>query len=136
MTVNVGDVAYHSFTLDEEAMRLFRELCGDNHPLHSNMAYAKARGYDGIIGYGGILLAKVCYVLAQNIPGTNGVSLQYTIKFPQPMYVGESAEIRLEVTDVSKATCIVHCKFVIRVGTKTVATGTTQSIVPLEEIGE
>jgi hypothetical protein len=68
------------------------------------------------------------------LPGPNGTSISWSIKYHRPLYVGEPAELLLEVTHVSAATGIVESRFCIMAGEKKVASGTTQSLVPHAEI--
>ena len=134
MAIRVGSKATRKFVVDDAAMRRFQAMSGDTSRIHCDGAYAKARGYDGVIVYGGIMLAHLSHLLGMKIPGRNGLSVAWSIKFHGPLYVGEAAEIVLEVANVSAATGIVEGRFCIMAGDKKVATGTTQSIVPREEI--
>jgi acyl dehydratase len=136
MPIRAGDSASHSFVLDEASMRRFQELSGDHSRIHTDDAFARERGYTGVIAYGGILLAQLSHVLGGKLPGTNATSTKWTINYREPLYVGETAELTLEIGFVSKATGIVEGKFRIVSGARTIATGTTQSIVPAEDIAE
>jgi acyl dehydratase len=134
MTIRVGDFATHEFVIDEAAMRAFQALSGDRSRIHCDIAYARERGYKDVITYGGIMLAHLSHVLGVKIPGANGTSTKWTISYREPLYVGELASLHFEVTHVSKATGIIEGKYRIVTGTRTVATGTTQSLVPPDEI--
>jgi len=136
MTVRVGDSAARDFVVSEADMRAFQALSGDMSRIHCDGAYAKSRGYEGVIVYGGIMLAELSHVLGMMVPGANGTSLVWTIKYRKPLYVGEAARLELTVTNVSPATGVVDAKFAIQSGDKRVASGTTQSIVPPEELAE
>jgi len=116
-------------------MKWFREVAEDTSRIHCDAAYAKSRGFDGVVVYGGIMLAHLSHLLGVRIPGANGASVAWSIKYHRPLYVDEPAEIVLEVTFVSPGTGIVESRFSITAGEKIVATGTAQSIVPPDEIG-
>lgn len=117
-------------------MSLFQALSGDHSLIHTDAEYARSRGNAGVIAYGGIMLAKLSYVLGQCIPGTLGTSIQWEIAYRSPLYLDEPAEIRLEVVSVSKATGVVGAKFRIVAGERLIATGRTQSVVPSSEIAD
>jgi 3-oxoacyl-[acyl-carrier protein] reductase len=136
MTIRAGDTATHRFRLDEAAMRRFQELSGDYSRIHTDEAFAKARGYKGVIAYGGIMLAHLSHVVSNMIPGDNGMSVKWAINYREPLYVGEEAELSLTVHFVSKAAGLIESKFKITCAERTIATGTAQSIVPAEEIEE
>jgi acyl dehydratase len=127
-------MAVRKFVVDAATMRWFQEVAEDTSRIHCDRAYAQARGYADVVVYGGILVAHLSHLLGMKIPGPSGTSIAWSIKFHDPLYVGEEAEIRLEVAYLSAATGVVEGKFSIMAGAKRVATGTTQSIVPLEEI--
>jgi 3-hydroxybutyryl-CoA dehydratase len=135
MSICVGNVATRKFVVDEAAMSWFREVAEDTSRIHCDAAYAKARGFNGVVVYGGIMLAHLSHLLGMRIPGRNGTSAAWSIKYHGPLYVDEPAEIVLEVTFVSPGTGIVESRFSIAAGERKVATGTAQSIVPLDEIG-
>ncbi len=116
-------------------MRWFQEVAEDTSKIHCDRAFARSRGYADVIAYGGILIAHLSHLLGMKMPGPSGTSIAWSIKFHEPLYVGEQAEIVLEVTYLSAATGVVETKFRITAGQKQVASGTTQSVVPLEEIG-
>lgn len=134
MTICVRDIATRRFVIDAATMRWFQEVAQDTSRIHCDRAFAEARGYADVVVYGGILVAHLSHLLGMQIPGPNGTSIAWSIKFHEPLYVGEEAEIRLEVAYLSAATGVVEGKFSIMAGEKKVATGTTQSIVPAEEI--
>jgi 3-hydroxybutyryl-CoA dehydratase len=136
MPVRVGDTASHRFVLDDESMRLFQDLSGDHSRIHTDDAYARARGYKGVIAYGGIMLAHLSYLLGSKLPGTDATSTKWTINYREPLYVGEEAEVHLTVSTVSKANGVVEGKFRITCEARTIATGTTQSIVPPDQIAD
>jgi acyl dehydratase len=116
-------------------MRWFREVSGDASRIHCDLAYAKSRGYDDVVVYGGIVLMHLSHLLGTRIPGMNGTSVAWSINYHKPLYVGETSEIALEVVYVSPATGIVEGRFHVTAGEKSVASGKTQSIVPAGEIG-
>ncbi len=134
MTIRAGDTASRDFVVDENAMHWFQSVSGDTSRIHCDEAYAKSRGYDGVIAYGGIMLAHLSHLLGMRIPGENGTSISWTIRYHAPLYLGEPARISLEVVNTSPATGVVESKFRIAAGERTIASGTAQSIVPSGEI--
>jgi 3-hydroxybutyryl-CoA dehydratase len=134
MKLRVGNVATRKFVVDASTMEWFREVSQDLSRIHCDTAYARSRGFDGVVVYGGIMLAHLSHLLGMYLPGRNGTSAAWSIKYHGPLYVDEAAEIRLEVTYVSPGTGVVESVFSIMAGNKEVATGTAQSVVPLDEI--
>jgi 3-hydroxybutyryl-CoA dehydratase len=134
MTLAVGDTVEHAFVIDDAAMRTFSALSGDSSAVHVDDVFARSRGFEGAIVYGGLMLAQLSFVLGSRIPGDHGVSTRWSIDYRRALYVGQQAVLRLEITDISPATGIVETKFTISAGGRVIATGKTQSLVPLEDL--
>jgi 3-hydroxybutyryl-CoA dehydratase len=132
--IKVGDSASHTFTLTPELMAAFQDMSGDDSRIHTDDAFAKSRGYKGVIAYGGIMLSQLSRMVGTMLPGADGMSVKWTINYREPLYVGETAELRLEVSYTSREHGLVEGKFRITCEARTVATGTTQSIVPADQI--
>jgi acyl dehydratase len=115
-------------------MRWFQEVAQDTSRIHCDRAFAQARGYADVVVYGGIMLAHLSHLVGMRIPGPDGTSIGWSVKFHNPLYVDEEAEITLEVVNVSAATGVVEGRFSIMAAQRKVATGTTRSIVPLDQI--
>ena len=136
MTIRVGDRASRSFVVNAATMRWFQEVAEDTSRIHCDSAFAQARGYRDVVVYGGIMLAHLSHLVGMKIPGPDGTSIGWSVKFHNPLYVDEPAEITLEVANVSAATGVIEGKFSIMAGQKKVATGTTRSVVPRDQIHE
>lgn len=135
MRIAVGDVTEFAFQIDAAAMEAFAAMANDRSAVHVDVAYAKSRGFEGTIVYGGLMLVQLSHVLGSHIPGNDGVSTHWSIDYRKPLYVGETAVLRLEVVHVSPATGLVDCKFAIRASDRVIATGKTQSQVPSVTVG-
>jgi acyl dehydratase len=134
MGLAVGDEARRAFHIDDAAMAAFQALSGDVSLIHTDPDYARSRGFDGVIAYGGLFLAHLSHTVGMLIPGVRGLSTRWSINYRRPMYPGQSGEIILTVVNVSAATGLVDCRFRIESGGKTVATGETQSLLPPEDL--
>lgn len=132
MTLRAGQSVTRSFTIDAAAMCAFQALSGDMSAVHCDAAFARARGFDDVIVYGGLMLAQLSHVLGMQLPGTSSTSMRWTIDYRGPLYVGEAATLTLEIVDVSPGTGLVNSRFTIATAARKVATGTAQSLLPPE----
>jgi acyl dehydratase len=130
MTIEVGSSCEHGFVIDDAAMQAFAALSGDRSAIHTDPVYARSRGYEGVIVYGGLMLAQLSYVVGNLLPGDKGISMHWSIDYRQPLYVGEPAVLAFEVAHVSDAAGLITSKFTIRAGDRIVATGKSQSLLP------
>jgi acyl dehydratase len=136
MSIRVGASAVYKFIVQEDDMRLFERLSNDRSSVHTDDSFARKRGFERAIVYGGIMIAHLSHVLGTMIPGDRGTSVQWRIDYRKPLYIQEPAVITMWVTDVSAGTGIVDCQFEIATDDRTVATGSTRSIVPREDLSE
>jgi acyl dehydratase len=127
VTFDSGDRAVRRFVVTARDMELFQELSGDRSRIHVDPEYARARGYRDRIVYGGIMLAQLSRLLGSDIPGDLGVSAHWSIDYRSALYVGEAAELALEVQHVSPATGLLQGAYVIRTEDRVIATGKVQS---------
>lgn len=130
-----GQAVEHAFIVDQRAMIAFAALSGDRSAVHVDPDFARSRGYDDVIVYGGLMLAQLSYVVGTLLPGGDGVSARWTIDYRGPLYVGELAMLRLEVAHVSPGAGLVEGRFTIKAGQRLIASGKTQSLVPPDRIG-
>jgi len=117
-------------------MEAFQLLSGDDSRIHVDDVYAKERGFERAIVYGGLMLAQLSYVLGQKIPGELGHSGRWQIDYRRPLYCGDKATLSLEVTHLSKAMGVMEGRFRITARGVAIATGKVQSFVPPDEIAE
>ena len=96
-------VCEFEFCVIREEMEAFAVLSGDRSLIHTDDAFAKRHGFREAIVYGGILLAKLSHCLGTHLPGPRGVSMEWTIRYHAPLYVGEKAIFHAVVKHVSEA---------------------------------
>ena len=133
MTIAVGDRTEHIFSVSADEMRSFAALSGDTSLVHNDRDFARARGFDDVIVYGGLMLAHLSQVLGMKLPGPTGTSTCWTIEYRGPLYVGETATIAFEVVGVSPGTGLIDGKYTIHAAGRLVARGTTQSVLPTDQ---
>lgn len=108
-------------------MAAFAALSGDLSPVHTDDAFARRNGFRGVVVYGGILLAKLSHCLGTHLPGPTGVSLEWTIRFHSPLYVGEAATFRADLTHFSEAMRVAQIPFRVTRHDDRIASGMAQS---------
>ncbi len=130
MALKPGDMAEHGFTVTDDMMAMFQSLSNDRSAVHVDDAFARARGFERAIVYGGIILAQLSHVLGGKIPGDRGVSLSWQIDYRRALYVGEAAVLKLHVVHVAEAMGSIEAKFEVRTADRLIATGKTHSLLP------
>ena len=110
-------------------MDAYRRLSGDANPLHTEDAFARRAGFDGPVVFGGLIVAKISWLLGMHLPGAGGLWTGLKVNFHKPLYAGESATITGEVTHRSESTGMLTLKLVIEAGDRCIATATAESLM-------
>jgi acyl dehydratase len=117
------------FTVTADDMARFAALSGDFNPLHTDDAFARGKGFSGVVVYGALLTAKVSQLIGMQLPGRDSVWAGLDIAFRKPLYVGQPAQIEANVTEVSESTGMVMLAIVIRAEGKVLAKGTAEVVL-------
>lgn len=129
-TLLVGQTAEVPFTVTDADMAAFAAVSGDTNPLHTDAAFAASRGYPGVVVYGGLLVARISQLIGMRLPGRDAVWASISLRFHQPLFVGESAVVEGEVRSISEATGFLTLRLEVRRGTELLAKGTADVILP------
>ena len=111
------------FEPTEKMMQSFMEISGDMSPVHTDVNYAKSRRFDGVLVYGGILIAQISRMVGMHLPGRDALWSSLNIHFARPLLVGQTAELEARVEHISEATSSIELKFKITSQGKTLAKG-------------
>ena len=122
-SLHEGLVERFVFEPTEKMMQLFMEISGDMSPVHTDVNYAKSRGFDGVVVYGGILVAQISRMVGMHLPGRDALWSSLNIHFARPLLVGQTAELEARVEHISEATSSIELKFKITSQGKTLAKG-------------
>ena len=117
------------FSVDATQMQRFAELSGDFNPLHTDDAFARAKGFDGRVVYGALLVAKLSQLIGMRLPGRDSVWASLAMDFRRPLYVGEAAQVDGEVVEVSASTGLVALKLSVRAAGRVLAKGSAEVLL-------
>src|SRR4051794_20503043 len=92
--LQVGEVFRSpSRTVSEAHFAVFQALSGDNHPIHYDVEFCRARGYPGLLAHGFLVLAFTA-AGAGSFPHAIGDSLigfvEQSAKFLKAVYLGDT----------------------------------------------
>lgn len=97
LDMNIGDRASFRKTITETDVHLFAGITGDMNPLHIDQAYAATTQFSKTLAHGVIGVGMLIGVMARELPG--GVLLGESIKFLQPVFIGDTITAFVEVAD-------------------------------------
>lgn len=96
----VGQKYTFEKTVGEEDVQKFAEVTGDYNPLHMDEEYAKSTMFGGRIAHGMIGAGIISGGLAMHLPGTGTTYLGQEISFKNPVRIGETLGVSLEVVEI------------------------------------
>ncbi len=81
--------ASFSVTVTDEMIDMFRQMSGDDNPLHLNREYAVSRGMKDKVVYGMLVSSFYSRLVGMYLPGKFCILHEIRINFNRPVYSGE-----------------------------------------------
>ncbi len=119
-----------AFTITSAEMRAYRDMTGDTNPIHFDAAFAKARGFAGPIVYGGLVIGQVSRLLGTQMPGPGCVWQSINLRFRQPLYVGQTAQVAATVRHEARDLGVFVLAIRVSGPAGTVADGEAMAMLP------
>lgn len=107
-SLHVGQVFSLSRTFSERDLVQFSALTGDSNPLHLNPDFAKTTAFSRPLVHGVLVNGLISALLGSNSPGC--VLVKQDIRFPAPLFAGETVSARAEVRRVKLSTAVVSVR--------------------------
>lgn len=89
-------------TVTEEKMELFRQLSGDESPIHIDAEYAQQRGYPGRVCYGMLGASFFSTLAGVYLPGEHCLLHSVESKFAKPFFIGDTLTVTGVVDEVNE----------------------------------
>lgn len=99
----VGMRAQFSVVLQPSMLDQFRELSGDDNPLHSDPDEAARRGYPGVVAFGMLTSSFYSRLVGVQIPGRRCLLLGVNVDFVSPAFSGDELTVGGEIVRLSEA---------------------------------
>ena len=109
--MKVGDVFNHEFTVSEKVYKGFIEIFKDENPLHTDAAFAAAKGFPKVVMHGNILNGFLSYFIGELLPTKDVMIVSQQIDFKKPVYVGDSLNFTTKVNEVHDSVNLVEFKY-------------------------
>ena len=106
-----GDKYTHTFVADAAVYEGFITLFKDRNPLHTDTAFAVAKGFRGAVMHGNILNGFVSFFIGECLPLKNVIIHAQSIKFYLPVYLNDELEFNAEITDFFESVGTYEFKF-------------------------
>ena len=104
----VGEKADVTKEITEKDINLMAELTGDFNPIHIDEDFAKKTRFNGRIAHGVMSAGLISAVLGMHLPGPGAIYLGQTLKFLNPVRVGDTVKAEAVVTKWRPEKKILH----------------------------
>jgi acyl dehydratase len=95
----IGRSATMSRVVGEGDIRRFAAVSGDHNPLHMDAEYAADTQFGERIAHGMFSGALISALIGMEFPGPGAVYLSQSLKFLQPVHIGDQLTVRMEVIE-------------------------------------
>jgi 2-methylfumaryl-CoA hydratase len=100
----VGQVFRHKGgrTVNEGLLAHFTDFSMTTNPLHKNLRYARAYGFEGLVAPAGLVMAVAFSQTVEDISENARANLEYIdMRFGAPVYVGDTIEVETTVLGIT-----------------------------------
>ena len=95
-----GDRFKQQFKITNTVYTKFIDLFKDNNPLHTNLIYAKEKGFRGKVMHGNILNGFLSYFVGECLVEKNVIIQKQNIQFHKPVYLNDKLLLEVEVKGI------------------------------------
>lgn len=101
--------------ITQKMQEKFREITGDINPMHSNIEFAKQKGFDNILVFGMLTSSFFSKLVGVYLPGENCLFQECKeIKFHKPVFVGDILTVSGTVVEIDERFRRITIKAIIR----------------------
>jgi 3-hydroxybutyryl-CoA dehydratase len=105
---NVGEKAEMTKVVTENDITSMAEITGDFNPIHIDEDFANKTRFKGCIAHGVLSNGLISAVLGMHLPGPGAIYLSQTLKYLNPVKVGDTLRAEVEVSNWRPDKKIIH----------------------------
>lgn len=99
------------FKVTYDVYQLFQACSKDLNPLHTNLAFARDKGFSGLVMYGNILNNFISYAIGMELPTQEVILQLQDIQYKNPVYLNDELIMHLKAIDVQEEWRVVIFKY-------------------------
>lgn len=99
--IQVGDRATLRKLFGDSDIAAFAALSGDTNPLHMDSEFAERTRFGRRVVHGMLVASYVSTIIGMQVPGAGALWMEQTFRWRKPVFLGDTVEIALEVTQKS-----------------------------------
>ena len=130
--IEIGVSVNYSQTITDADIKAFAGISGDRNPVHLDENYAQNSKFKKRIAHGMMTASYFSALFGTKIPGEGCVYTYQSLNFKRPVYINDTVEATVTVTEVDVEKRRVKFKTVCKVDNKIVTDGEAELYVPIE----
>ena len=100
-----------ALTVTDRLMEAFLSISGDDNPLHTDEAFARAQGFQGRVAYGNLIALMISSLVGVEMKSLNVMLISETIAFRKPVYGGDTISLTATVAAKIDAMQVAELKY-------------------------
>ena len=100
--LEIGDTCTYRRTVTDADIALFAGATGDTNPFHFDDEYASKGRFKKRIAHGMLVTGYISTVLGTILPGPGTIYLSQSLKFVNPVYIGDTITAIAEVLKIKE----------------------------------
>ena len=113
--IQIGAKESFVFDIDSEKMDLFSKISGDKNPLHTDLQFAKSKGFSENVVYGMLTASSLSTLAGMYLPGERSIIHSVEIKFVSPVLLSACPlSVSGEVIEKDERFNFIQLKFTIK----------------------
>lgn len=100
----------HVYQVTPEVYEYFQRCSQDMNPLHTDEAFAQAKGFKGCVMYGNILNTFISHFVGMCLPTPHVMIQSQDISFHKPVFLNDEITLEAGIDTVSEAVNIINYK--------------------------
>ncbi len=97
-----------------DMLEKFKDISGDNNPLHTGENFAKEKGFKDRVVYGMLTASLYSYLAGEYLPGKNCLLQSVHADFLNPVFIGDTLTVSGKITEKHDSVRQIIIKAVIR----------------------
>ena len=108
--LKLGQEESFSYIVTEDKVALFKELTGDNYPLHNDKGFAVSHGLKDRVVYGMITASLLSTLAGVYLPGKFCIIQEVSAKFYRPVFIDDTLNVQGVVDELNDTVrqCIIR----------------------------
>lgn len=103
-----GDAVEFSVTISPDDHEAFKQLTGDDSPIHQNPDFTRSTAFERPIGYGFHLSSLLSRLYGMLLPGGSSICIKQDSQFIKPFFPGDTIRVLAKVTKKIQSTKFVE----------------------------